>query len=45
MTDMAIFIARAGFLEETYISLKFMPVFDPKGVTIGHYQTVVETVN
>jgi hypothetical protein len=43
-TDTPIFLVRSGFLEEAYFSLKFMPVLDNNGATVGHYETVVESV-
>jgi PAS domain-containing protein len=42
-TNTAIDLVRSGFLEETYFSLKFIPVWDYDGVTVGHYETVTET--
>ena len=42
--DTPLFFVRAGFLEETYFSLKFMPIFDANGVTVGHYESLNETV-
>jgi hypothetical protein len=40
----AIHLVRNGFLEETYFSLKFIPIFDNEGATIGHYEPLAETV-
>lgn len=42
-TNTPISLVRSGFLEETYFSLKFIPVWDSNGVTAGHYETVTET--
>jgi hypothetical protein len=42
--DTPIFLVRNGYLEETYFSLKFIPILDSKGMTVGHYQSVIETV-
>jgi hypothetical protein len=44
-TNTPLFIIRSGFLEETYFSLKFIPILDNDGATIGHYETVTETVS
>jgi hypothetical protein len=38
-------LTRNGFLEETYFSTRFIPIFDSDGATIGHYEPVVETVS
>lgn len=43
-TDYHVSVTRNGYLEETYFSLKFMPIFDYTGVVIGHYQPLDETV-
>lgn len=40
----AIPVFRNGFLEETYFSFKFIPIFDSDGATIGHYEPLTETV-
>lgn len=40
----AIYMVRNGFLEESYFSLKFIPIFDNEGATIGHYEPLAETV-
>lgn len=37
-------LVRNGYLEETYFSTRFIPIFDSQGATIGHYEPVVETV-
>lgn len=37
-------VVRNGFLEEAYFSFKFMPIIDSEGATVGHYQTLVESV-
>ncbi|RMZ73233.1 sensory transduction histidine kinase [Pyrenophora seminiperda CCB06] len=42
-TNTAIHMMRNGFMEETYFSLKFIPILDSEGVTIGHYEPLVET--
>ncbi|KAJ4983602.1 hsp90-like protein [Stagonosporopsis vannaccii] len=34
---------RNGYLEETYFSTRFIPIFNSEGSTIGHYEPVVET--
>jgi len=39
----SIHMVRKGFMEETYFSLKFIPIFDSEGITVGHYETPVET--
>lgn len=41
----SIHMVRNGFLEETYFSLKFIPIFDAGGATVGHYEPLVETVS
>lgn len=38
-------LVRNGYLEETYFSTRFIPIFDSEGATIGHYEPVVETVS
>ncbi|KAL1793721.1 hypothetical protein ACET3X_008703 [Alternaria dauci] len=43
MTNTVIHMVRNGFMEETYFSLKFIPIFDSEGVTVGHYEPLVET--
>lgn len=43
-TETPVFLVRSGFLEETYFSLKFLPVWDNEGATVGHYETVTEIV-
>lgn len=40
----AIPVFRNGFLEETYFSFKFIPIYDSDGATIGHYEPLTETV-
>ncbi|KAF2664424.1 aerobic respiration control sensor protein-like protein arcB [Microthyrium microscopicum] len=42
-TNKPVVITRNGFLEETYFSMKFLPIFDGQGATIGHFETVSET--
>ncbi|KAL6706669.1 hypothetical protein ACN47E_005211 [Coniothyrium glycines] len=42
-TNAAIHMVRNGFMEETYFSLKFIPIFDARGATIGHYESLIET--
>jgi hypothetical protein len=44
-TDSAIHMVRNGFMEETYFSLKFIPILDSEGATIGHYEPLTETVS
>lgn len=44
-TNTAIHMVRNGFMEETYFSLKFIPLFDSNGATVGHYEPLVETVS
>ncbi|KAF2128014.1 hypothetical protein P153DRAFT_319207 [Dothidotthia symphoricarpi CBS 119687] len=39
----SIHMVRNGFMEETYFSLKFIPLFDSDGATVGHYESLVET--
>ena len=41
----AIHMVRNGFMEETYFSLKFIPILDSNGLTVGHYEPLVETVS
>jgi hypothetical protein len=43
-TNSAIHMVRSGFMEETYFSLKFIPILDAEGITVGHYEPLVETV-
>ena len=43
-TNTAIHMVRSGFMEETYFSLKFIPILDAEGITVGHYEPLVETV-
>ncbi|USP75763.1 hypothetical protein yc1106_03037 [Curvularia clavata] len=42
-TNTIIHMVRNGFMEETYFSLKFIPILDSEGTTIGHYEPLVET--
>ncbi|KAF2714322.1 hypothetical protein K504DRAFT_394618, partial [Pleomassaria siparia CBS 279.74] len=42
-TNTPVHMVRSGFLEETYFSLKFIPIFDADGATVGHYEPLVET--
>jgi PAS domain-containing protein len=42
--DTPIFLARNGYLEEAYFSLKFIPLLGSKGTTVGYYESVIETV-
>ncbi|KAH9872635.1 hypothetical protein J1614_005028 [Plenodomus biglobosus] len=42
-TNTAIHMVRSGFMEETYFSLKFIPILDAEGATVGHYEPLVET--
>jgi hypothetical protein len=44
-TDSAIHMVRNGFMEETYFSLKFIPILDSDGATVGHYEPLIETVS
>jgi hypothetical protein len=44
-TDSAIHMIRNGFMEETYFSLKFIPIFDSDGATVAHYEPLTETVS
>jgi hypothetical protein len=44
-TDTAIPLMRNGFMEETYFSLKFIPIVDSEGATIAHYEPLAETVS
>jgi hypothetical protein len=44
-TDSSIHIVRNGFMEETYFSLKFIPIFDSEGATVAHYEPLTETVS
>lgn len=43
--DTAIHMVRNGFMEETYFSLKFIPILDSEGATVGHYEPLTETVS
>ncbi|KAI8940858.1 hypothetical protein NX059_002119 [Plenodomus lindquistii] len=42
-TNSAIHMVRNGFMEETYFSLKFIPILDAEGATIAHYEPLAET--
>ncbi|KAF2440887.1 hypothetical protein P171DRAFT_465568 [Karstenula rhodostoma CBS 690.94] len=42
-TNNPIQMERNGFLEETYFSWSFIPIFDSEGATIAHYEPLVET--
>ncbi|KAH4000151.1 hypothetical protein HBI81_052540 [Parastagonospora nodorum] len=42
-TDSPIHMVRNGFMEETYFSLKFIPIFGSDGTTVGHYEPLIET--
>ncbi|KAI4941458.1 hypothetical protein J4E86_010491 [Alternaria arbusti] len=42
-TNTSIHMVRSGFMEETYFSLKFIPILDAEGITVGHYEPLVET--
>jgi hypothetical protein len=44
-TNHAIQMVRNGFMEETYFSLKFIPILDSEGATVGHYEPLIETVS
>ncbi|KAF2625562.1 aerobic respiration control sensor protein-like protein arcB [Macroventuria anomochaeta] len=35
-------LKRNGYVEETYFSTRFIPIFNSEGATIGHYEPVVE---
>jgi hypothetical protein len=36
---------RNEYMEETYFSLKFIPIVDSDGATIAHYEPLSETVS
>ena len=38
-------LMRNGFIEETYFSTRFIPIFNSEGATVGHYEPVMETVS
>lgn len=38
-------LMRNGYIEETYFSTRFIPIFDSQGATIGHYEPVIEVVS
>ncbi|KAF9700944.1 hypothetical protein EKO04_000007 [Ascochyta lentis] len=42
-TDTLVNISRNGFLEETYFNVKFMPMLDSSGATVGHYVSASES--
>jgi len=42
-TDYTIQMMRNGFMEEAYFSLKFIPILDSEGSTVGHYEPLTET--
>jgi PAS domain-containing protein len=42
-TNTPVHMVRNEFMEETYFSFRFIPIFDSDGITIGHYQTLAET--
>lgn len=42
-TNNPIMMERSGFMEETYFSWSFIPIFDSEGRTIAHYEPLVET--
>jgi PAS domain-containing protein len=42
-TNTPVHMVRNGFMEETYFTLKFIPIFDSEGATVGHYEPLVET--
>lgn len=44
-TDTAIHMVRNRSMEETYFSLKFIPILDSDGATVGHYEPLIETVS
>lgn len=44
-TDLAIHMIRNGFMEETYFSMRFIPILDSDGATVGHYEPLLETVS
>ena len=44
-TDSAFHMVRGGFTEEIYFFLKFIPILDSNGATVGHYETLSETVS
>ncbi|KAH7076289.1 hypothetical protein FB567DRAFT_478898 [Paraphoma chrysanthemicola] len=41
-THFTIQMVRNGFMEETYFSLKFIPILDGEGTTVGHYEPLTE---
>jgi hypothetical protein len=43
--DSAIHMMRNDYMEETYFSLKFIPILDSDGATVGHYEPLTETVS
>lgn len=38
-------LIRHGYVEETYFSTTFIPIFNSEGSTIGHYEPVIEIVS
>lgn len=42
-TNNPIQMIRNGFMEETYFSWSFIPVFDSDGAVIAHYEPLIET--
>ena len=42
-TNNPIQMVRNGFMEETYFSWSFIPIFDSDGAVIAHYEPLVET--
>jgi hypothetical protein len=44
-TDTAVHMMRNEYMEETYFSLKFIPIVDSDGATIAHYEPLSETVS
>jgi hypothetical protein len=44
-TDSSVHMVRNGFMEETYFSLKFIPIFDSDGATVAHYEPLTETAS
>ncbi|KAK7184821.1 hsp90-like protein [Paraphaeosphaeria sporulosa] len=42
-TNNPIQMERNGFMEESYFSWSFIPIFNSEGVTIAHYEPLVET--
>ncbi|KAL5434893.1 hypothetical protein PMIN06_011261 [Paraphaeosphaeria minitans] len=42
-TNNPVQMERNGFMEETYFSWSFIPIFNSEGATIAHYEPLVET--